>query len=147
MSLTSEATPIIGRSKSSSRKPTPRSMARAGARPTPPVVSKLRRFFGWDMVIHELPSRHVTQALSLSVHTDTIPVRAGRIRFISPPPHPRSDPLALSPCLRFETNLSFAPHRHLLLLLHTPPFPRGQTNSFQTGASTGLATLPGTRRR
>src|SRR3954451_7165257 len=43
MSLNSEATPIIGRSKSSSRKPTPRSMARFGARPTPPVVVRLCR--------------------------------------------------------------------------------------------------------
>src|SRR5262249_6122350 len=38
MSLKSDATPTMGRSKSSSRKPTARSMARLGARPGPPVV-------------------------------------------------------------------------------------------------------------
>jgi hypothetical protein len=39
ISLKSEATPIIGRSKSPSRKPTALSMARLGARPGPPVVN------------------------------------------------------------------------------------------------------------
>src|SRR5262245_19457509 len=43
ISLKSDATPIIGRLKSSSRKPTPRSIARLGARPMPSVVSRLRR--------------------------------------------------------------------------------------------------------
>src|SRR5438128_3324331 len=42
MSLKSEATPTIGRSKSSSRKPTARNMARLGARPMPSVVRRLR---------------------------------------------------------------------------------------------------------
>src|SRR5262249_19634403 len=46
MSLWRLATPMIGREKSSSRKPTARSMARLGARPGPPVVSKLRRSEG-----------------------------------------------------------------------------------------------------
>ena len=43
MSLKSEATPIMGGSKSSSWKPTARSMARFGARPGPPVVVRLVR--------------------------------------------------------------------------------------------------------
>src|SRR5262249_7846797 len=50
MSLNSEATPIIGRLKSSSRKPTARSMARLGARPMPPVVNRLRRVSSCDML-------------------------------------------------------------------------------------------------
>src|SRR5581483_6971658 len=43
MSLNSEATPTIGRLKSSSWKPTARSMARLGARPGPSVVRRLVR--------------------------------------------------------------------------------------------------------
>src|SRR5262249_36073429 len=50
MSLNNEATPIIGRLKSSSRKPTARSMARLGARPGPRVVRWLRRGLAADMV-------------------------------------------------------------------------------------------------
>src|SRR5438132_9908789 len=50
MSLNSEATPIIGRSKSSSRKPTARNIARLGARPIPPVVRRLRLSFFCDMM-------------------------------------------------------------------------------------------------
>jgi hypothetical protein len=44
MSLNNDATPIIGRSKSSSRKPTPRSIARLGALLMPSVVRRLRSF-------------------------------------------------------------------------------------------------------
>src|SRR4051794_10395052 len=43
MSLKRDATPTTGRSKSSSRKPTARSMARFGARFGPPVVVRLVR--------------------------------------------------------------------------------------------------------
>ena len=43
MSLAREATPTIGLSKSSSWKPTARSMARFGARPGPAVVVRLVR--------------------------------------------------------------------------------------------------------
>jgi hypothetical protein len=43
MSLNSDATPITGRSKSSSVNPTARSIARFGARPVPPVVVRLVR--------------------------------------------------------------------------------------------------------
>src|SRR5262249_7818128 len=57
MSLNSEATPIIGRLKSSSRKPTARSMARFGARPMPAVVSELRRFSSCDMIVSSALSR------------------------------------------------------------------------------------------
>src|SRR5262249_7521097 len=46
MSLNRSATPTMGRSKSSSRKPTARSMARLGARLMPWVVSRLRRWVG-----------------------------------------------------------------------------------------------------
>src|SRR5262245_52915191 len=46
------ATPTIGLSKSSSRKPTARSMARAGARAAPPVVVRLLRF-GSTMTVPE----------------------------------------------------------------------------------------------
>jgi hypothetical protein len=43
MSLASDATPTMGFSKSSSVNPTPRSIARLGARPGPPVVVRLVR--------------------------------------------------------------------------------------------------------
>jgi hypothetical protein len=79
------------------------------------------------------------RALPSSVQTDTIPVRAGRIRLISPPGHPPASPLALIPCRRWETNLFCAPHRHLLLLPHTRKIIRVEMNSFQTCASKGWA--------
>ena len=41
------ATPINGRARSSSVKPTPLSIARAGARSTPSVSAALCRFAGW----------------------------------------------------------------------------------------------------
>jgi hypothetical protein len=52
-------------------------------------------------------------------------MRPGRIRLMSPPGHPPSDPLAPIPCLRFDANRFAAPHRHHLLLLLTPSFSIG----------------------
>src|SRR5437588_12786064 len=64
MSLKSEATPTIGRVKSSSRKPTARSMARLGARHMASVVSRLRR----------LPSGGMTFPLLFQVPDDRFAV-------------------------------------------------------------------------
>src|SRR5258708_8722874 len=59
---------------------------------------------------------------------------------VTPRPPPLSGPLALS--LRFDTDLSSAAQRYLLLLLHTAPFLRITTNSSHPCASRGWAILP-----
>jgi hypothetical protein len=83
----------------------------------------------------------VKEALSLRVQTDTISMRAGRIRLMSRPGHPPSDPLTTTPCLRFDDNLFSALHRRLLVLLHTPSFMGRGTNSSHPPRFKGLGDL------
>src|SRR5262245_50736994 len=68
ISLKRFATPIIGLSKSSSRKPTARSMARLGARPGPPVVRRLFRLEsdGMGAVSVERSDGHVGVEMQLT---------------------------------------------------------------------------------